>query len=335
MYCLISTFNKTFDDLGLLYFVPSFLEEEIKIGQIVEVPIWTKIEIWVVLKIWTLEKLNILDIEEEKIKSLISIKNENIFLNKKQIELVFFIAKYYFSPIHNALSLFFPKNLREKIKKNKFKAPPSPPLEGGIEVSKYNFNFNKKLSKKQEEIFEKIAPPSPPLKGGSRKNNKFLLHWITGSWKTEIYIKLIKKQLDNWKQSLLLIPEIILTNQLEERLKKVFWENILVINSSITESLKTKAWISIYQNQAKIIIWTRSALFYPYSDLWLIIIDEEHDSSYISDKAPRYNSIEVANKIIDLYWNKLLLASWTPSIKSMYMAVKGKYQLLKLLEKFG
>jgi len=323
MYCLTSTFNKTFDELGLIYFVPSFLEAELKQGQIVEIPFGTKIEIAVVIKIWTLGELNILDINEEKIKSIISIKNENIFLNQNQIKLAQFIAKYYFTHIHNSISLFFPKNLRDKIIKNKCSL--SPLRKGIIGEFSYDFNFNKKLSEKQEDIFNKI---------NKSKENKFLLHWVTGSWKTEIYIKLIKEQLDSGKQSLLLIPEIILTNQLEERLKKVFWENVLVINSSITEANKTKAWISIYQNQAKIIIWTRTALFYPYQDLWLIIIDEEHDNSYKSDQAPRYNSIEIANKITDLNWNKLLLASWTPSIKTMYEAVKGKYKLLKLLEKF-
>ncbi len=322
MYCLVSTFSNTFDQLGLLYFIPSFLEKEIKIGQIVEIPIWTKIEIAVVLKIWTLEKINILNIDKNKIKSIISIKNNFIFLTEKQIKLAQYISQYYFSHIHNSISLFFPKNLREKIKKDKIN---SHLISLKREECKYNFDFKKNLSEKQEEIFKKIQ---------NSKEKKFLLHWVTGSWKTEIYIKLIKQQLELWKQSLLLIPEIILTNQLETRLKKVFWENILVLNSSITEANKTKAWIFIYQNQAKIIIWTRSALFYPFNNLWLIIIDEEHDNSYISDQTPRYNSIEIANKITDLNWNKLLLASWTPSIKSMYQAIKGKYKLLKLLKKF-
>ncbi len=322
MYCLVSTFSKTFDELGLIYFIPSFLEENIKQGQIVEIPFWTKIEIAVVLQIWNLKKLNILNIDESKIKSIISIKNENIFLDKNRIKLAQFIAKYYFTHIHNSINLFFPKNLKEKINKDKINFQLTSIKK---EEHLYNFNFNKKLSNKQEKIYKNIKEST---------NNKFLLHWVTGSWKTEIYIKLIKDQLASEKQSLLLIPEIILTNQLELRLKNVFWKNILVINSSITEANKTKAWISIYQNQAKIIIWTRSALFYPYSNLWLLIIDEEHDNSYISDQAPRYNSIDIANKITDLYWNKLLLASWTPSIKSMYQAVKGKYKLLKLLEKF-
>ncbi len=327
MYCLISTFSKTFDELGLIYFIPSFLDSEIKTGQIVEIPIWKQIEIWIVLKIWTLEKLNNSNISEKKIRSIISIKNENIFLDKNRIKLVQFIAKYYFSHIHNSISLFFPKNMRDKMC-----AVKQVPLGWKNKVNldsknniKYSFNFDKKLSKKQNMIFEEFK---------NSKEKKFLLHWITGSWKTEIYIKLIKEELDKNKQSLLLIPEIILTNQLESRLKKVFWDTILVINSSITQANKTKAWIWIYQNQSKIIIGTRSALFYPYQDLWLIIIDEQHDNSYISNKSPRYDSIEIANKITDLYWNKLLLSSWTPSIKIMYNAIKGKYKILKLLEKF-
>lgn len=318
MFAIISPFSKTFDELGLIYFIPSFLEKKIKIWMIVEIPIKNKIENWVVLKIWT-KKILWLRIDSNKIKSIIWIKNNNIFLTNKREQLVLFISKYYFTPLHNSLNLFFPKNLKEKIIKNKIF------FEEKEEI-KYNFDFNKKLSKKQEDIFENI---------NNSEEKKFLLHWITGSWKTEIYIKLIKKQLEKNKQSLLLIPEIILTNQLELRLKQVFGDNILTINSNITEANKTKAWFSIYSWNAKIIIWTRSSLFYPYNNLWLIIIDEEHDNSYQSDQAPRYNSIEIANKITDLNWNKLLLASWTPSINSMYSAIKGDYKLLKLLKKFN
>ena len=161
-----------------------------------------------------------------------------------------------------------------------------------------------------------------------------LLYWLTWSWKTEIYIKLIQETITSWKQALLLIPEIILTNQIAEKISNVFWDNILIINSTVTDATKTKYWIDIYNSNAKIIIWTRSALFYPYKNLDLIIIDEEHDNSYISDSSPRYNWIEVANKISDVTWAKLLLASGTPSIKNMYSALRGKYKLVSLLEKY-
>ncbi len=163
---------------------------------------------------------------------------------------------------------------------------------------------------------------------------KILFFWITWSWKTEIYINTIKDHLDAWEQSLLLVPEIILSNQLASKIKDVFWDDVLVINSTITEATKTKYFVDIMSWNAKIIIWTRSSLFYPYSNLWLIIIDEEHDNSYISDQSPRYNAIEIANKITDLNNNKLVLASWTPSIDSMYNGVKDYYKIVNLLEKY-
>ena len=326
MFAIISTFSKTFDEVGLIYFVPAFLKEQLKLGMIVEVTLREKIEIWVVLKFWTQEELW-LNIDESKIKSLVWIKNEKIFLKKYRLELLIWIAGHYFTPIHNSTGLFFPKNLREKIVKGKVPLSQSFP-QGEKEVAtkeRYNFNHKKELSESQKKAYLSIK---------SSQNNKILLHGITWSWKTEIYIKLIKDNLDKGKQSLLLIPEIILTNQLATRLKDVFWEDIIVLNSSVSEAKKTNYWLDIDSGKAKIILWTRSSIFYPYNNIWLIIIDEEHDNSYISDSSPRYNSIEVAEKITKLNWNMLLLGSWSPSVKSMYKALKGEYSLVSLFKKF-
>jgi primosomal protein N' (replication factor Y) len=312
MYVIVSPFKWSFDDNWLTYLVPEFLNISIKIWQIVEIPIKTSIEIWIVLDIISDTSY----INDLKIKPIISIYDETEYLNLNQIKLVFWISKYYFTFIHNSLNLFFPKNLKEKILKKKVDNNNKTKLE-------YLFNDNIILSEKQSLVFKKI---------NDSNINKHLLYWITWSWKTEIYINLIQTYLKQGKQSLLLIPEIILNNQIFSRLKKVFWNEILIINSSITDATKTKNWLSIYNNNAKIIIWTRSALFYPYNNLWIIIIDEEHDNSYKSDNSPRYSSIEVAEKITELNWNKLLLASWTPSIKSMYKWVKKDYNLISLLE---
>lgn len=314
MFAFVVPFWKSFDEIWFTYKIPENLKEKIREGQIVEIPFWKEKVIWFLYE--TFEKIPE-KMDESKIKEIISIVSENIFLNYYRIELLKFISKNYFTPIHNSLSLFFPRNLIEKIKKWKLE----------IKTSEYNYfsDENKVLTKAQEKIFEEII---------RSEENKFLLFWVTGSWKTEIYIKLIEENLKNWKQSLLLIPEIILTNQISERLKKYFWNDLIILNSTVSEAKKTKYFLDIFENKAKIIIWTRSALFYPFADLWLIIIDEEHDNSYISDQTPRYNSIEIANKITDLVWNKLLLASWTPSINSMYKGIKGEYKLLSLLEKF-
>jgi primosomal protein N' (replication factor Y) len=92
--------------------------------------------------------------------------------------------------------------------------------------------------------------------------------------------------------------------------------------------------MDIYTGKAKVIIWTRSALFYPYNNLWSIIVDEEHDNSYVSDQAPRFHSLDIVNKISDLLNIPLLLASWTPSVTSMYKSVKWEYKQVSLLKKY-
>jgi len=317
MYCIASPFSKTFDDIGLIYSIPNFLEWKIKVWNIVEVPIKSTIEVAVVLDIVTK-----VSIDDSKIKSIISLKNSHIHLQSYQVELLKWISQHYFSAIHNSLNLFFPKNLKDKILKDTIDKEIK---KRKLEVFSYNENNKILLSEKQDKVYNSIK---------QSKNNKKLLYWVTGSGKTEIYIKLIKDELQKWSQSLFLIPEIILTNQLATRIKDIFWNDVLIINSTISDAIKTKNWVNIYNWNAKVVIWTRSALFYPYRDLWLIIIDEEHDNSFISDSQPRYNAIEVAEKISELHNSKLVLWSGTPSIKSMYKWVTWEYELIYLLNKF-
>ena len=328
MYCLVSPFSMSFDNIWLLYLVPDFLIWELKEWQIVEVPVKNNIELAVVFNVIKNEADfknidNHDSIDISKIKPIISIFNNNIFLQSYQVELIKWISKYYFTYIHNSLNLFFPKNVKDKIWKGKLELEnqitspqPSPAGEGVTAVT---------LSELQSLKFDEIK---------NSENNKILLYWITWSWKTEIYIKLIEENLKQWRQSLLLIPEIILTNQISTKIEKAFPEQVVVINSSITEATKTKHWKSIYSWKTKVIVWTRSALFYPFYNLWIIIIDEEHDNSYTSDKSPRYDTREVAEKLSDLLNIKLLLASGTPSVKSMYKWVKWEYKIVNLLEKY-
>jgi len=316
MYCLICPFWKTFDEVWIIYSVPDFLNDEIKIWQIAEITIRNKSDFWIIIDITN--NLNI-NFDKSKIKPIVWIKNKNIFLNNYRIVLLKWIASYFFTPIHNSFNLFFPKNLKEKIIKGKLD------INNNSKIN-YDFNYQNKFNISQKKAYDKIK---------NSNNNKILLYWLTWSWKTEIYINLIKNNLDNNKQSLFLIPEIILTNQLSDKIKAIFWNNVLILNSTITDAVKTKHWLSINNNDSKIIIWTRSALFYPYNNLWLIIIDEEHDNSYISDVSPRYSAIEVAEKITELNWNILLLWSWTPSTKSMFKAIKKEYKLVNLLNVYN
>ena len=331
MYIKTVLFSSSFSDEGISYLVPDFLEEKIFVGKIVLVPYWKKEKEAIVIEI--LEKS---DYDESKIKNIISVNENNVFLFEYQIKLINFLSKKYFTLIHHCLNLFFPKNLKEKIKKNKIfsngdnllqnlSINPITSKEKKTKGEKYQKCNIGTLSPKQQDTYQKII---------NSKNKNILLHWITWSWKTEIYMKIIEKNLQKNKQTLLLVPEIILNSQIFERIKKVFKEKVILINSTVSEANKTKLWLDIYNEKSKIVVWTRSALFYPYKNLWTIIVDEEHDNSYFSDKNPRYSAISVALEIWKLLDIKIILASGTPSINDMYRAVKWKFELISLMEKF-
>jgi len=315
MYVRVVPFQKTFDSRGLMYFIPEHLESVLQPYQIVSIPIREKIELWVTMEIIT----DIGDeIEEEKIKSLVDIHNPEVFLSSYQADIIDYISQHYITPIHNALWVFFPKNLQEKISKNTLQK---------VTTKEYNYTNTSEtqLTPVQEKAYQQIQ---------SSTNNKKLFYGITGSGKTEIYQKIISENLKKERQTLLLIPEIILWNQIGERMQEVFWPDVIVISSTVTEAKKTQYWVDIRSGNAKVIVGTRSALFYPYSNLGTIIVDEEHDQSYNSDSAPRYNGIDVVCQMSDLLNIPVILASGTPSVKSMYTAMKGEYELVNLLTKY-
>jgi primosomal protein N' (replication factor Y) len=163
-----------------------------------------------------------------------------------------------------------------------------------------------------------------------------LLHGITGSGKTEIYINLIKKALDSNTQVLYLLPEIALTTQIVQRLKKVFGSTMGIYHSKFSDAERVEVWNGVLQGKFDFIVGVRSSIFLPFDNLGLIIVDEEHDSSYKQqDPAPRYNARDVAMVMAQLHHAKVLLGSATPSIESYYQAQQGKYGLIELNKRFG
>lgn len=191
MYCRVVPFSRTFDSYGLVYFVPEHLQSDIQNYQIVEIPLRTSIEIAVVLEVFpTLPET----IEQDKVKSLISIQNDEIFLLPYQAQLVDFVTTQYITPIHNALGLFFSRNLREKIQKGTLKK---------VQPKSYEYlnGGNALLTPVQQKSYIQIQNAS---------QKKVLLYGVTGSGKTEIYREIILENLKRDKQTLLLIPEIIL-----------------------------------------------------------------------------------------------------------------------------
>ena len=188
-----------------------------------------------------------------------------------------------------------------------------------------------KLSKYQKEIFDKIVKNY-----NTEKFNEYLLHGVTGSGKTEIYIKLVEETLKNGKDAIVLVPEIILTPQIERKFKKIFNENIAVIHSRLNTKEKYNEWKKIKDGKVKICLGTRSAIFAPFENLGIIIIDEEHENSYKQTESPRYDAKDIAKK--RGVYNKctVVYASATPSVDLYYNFEKNNSSnLLTLTHRFN
>jgi len=163
-----------------------------------------------------------------------------------------------------------------------------------------------------------------------------LLHGITSSGKTEIYIKLMESIVRSGKQVLYLLPEIALTSQIIRRLRKHFGGYIGIYHSKFSQNERIEIWNRIRSGELSIVIGARSCLFLPFSDLGLVIVDEEHDSSYKQQEpAPRYNARDAAVYYGSLLKAKVILGSATPSVESYHNAVTGKYGLIEINERYG
>jgi len=167
-------------------------------------------------------------------------------------------------------------------------------------------------------------------------NNVCLLHGITSSGKTQVFIKLIESYYNKGRQVLYLLPEIALTAQMIRRLQLHFGGNIAIYHSKFNNNERVELWNKIKSGEIRIVLGARSALFLPFKELGLIVVDEEHDNSFKQqDPAPRYNARDSAVYYASLFDAKVLLGSATPSIETYYNTEKGKYALVELNERFG
>ena len=163
-----------------------------------------------------------------------------------------------------------------------------------------------------------------------------LLHGVTSSGKTQVYIKLIEETIKKGRQVLYMLPEIALTSQIIRRLQKHFGGHIGIYHSKFTQNERVEIWSKVKSGELKIILGARSSLFLPFRDLSLIICDEEHDSSFKQQEpAPRYNGRDAAVYLCSLFNAKVILGSATPSLESYYNAVSGKYGLVELNQRYG
>lgn len=169
-----------------------------------------------------------------------------------------------------------------------------------------------------------------------RTKNTVLLHGVTSSGKTELYIHLIKRELSLGKQVLYMLPEIALTTQIINRLRNYFANSIGIYHSRFSDEERGEIWQKVANGTFSIVIGVRSSLFLPFNNLGLIIIDEEHDGSYKQEEpSPRYNARDTALMMAKIYGAKTLLGSASPSIESYANTFNGKYGLVELTERYG
>jgi primosomal protein N' (replication factor Y) (superfamily II helicase) len=176
------------------------------------------------------------------------------------------------------------------------------------------------------------------IKETFKEKDVTLLHGITSSGKTEVYTKLIQEVLDAGKQVLFLLPEIALTTQIITRLQFYFGEQISVFHSKYSMNERVEVWNNVLENKtkAKIILGARSSIFLPFSNLGLIVVDEEHETSYKQfEPSPRYNARDAAIVLSKIHNAKILLGSATPSLESYFNAQQNKYGFVELNRRFG
>jgi primosomal protein N' (replication factor Y) len=191
------------------------------------------------------------------------------------------------------------------------------------------FSDDFQLSESQQQAFT-------DLKNQFNDKEVVLLHGVTSSGKTQLYIRLIEEVINSGKQVLYLLPEIALTTHIIERLRQYFDSNIGVYHSRFNDNERVEVWQKVLNHEYKVVLGARSSVFLPFADLGLIIVDEEHETSYKQfDPAPRYNARDAAIYLGNMYQAKVLLGSATPSFESYYNARTHKYGLVELTERFG
>ncbi len=294
----------------LTYKIPPELESALKIGQLVEIPLRNAQIRGVVLGIHDIKPLF-------NTKEITKIINDFYSLTETQLKLLKYISKKHFTPLFQAIKLFYSTNIFSR-KRSKEIAPP--------EYKKHEPQEAFQLSIEQKNALQQIK---------QHPEQTILLHGVTSSGKTEIYRRLTDEKIKNNQQTLILIPEISLTPQTVQNFKIQFGENIAIIHSKLTPKEKTEYITNIARGHYQIIIGSRSAIFAPFQSLGLIIIDEEHEDSYKQDNNPRYHTREIALKIKEIEAEQgnsiqIILGSATPSIETYFKAQSGVYKLVEM-----
>ncbi|NQF14077.1 primosomal protein N' [Brevibacillus sp. HB1.3] len=197
---------------------------------------------------------------------------------------------------------------------------------------------NRRFQDKQKPVFTPLqeAVLTPILQSiESGIYASYLLHGVTGSGKTEVYLEAIERTLEKGREAIFLVPEISLTPQMVERFKARFGADVAVLHSALSQGERYDEWRKIIRKQVKVVVGARSAIFAPFRNVGLIVIDEEHESSYKQEETPRYHAREVALWRAKENQGVLVMGSATPALETYALATRGRYELLRMPERVG
>ncbi|MGG4439515.1 primosomal protein N' [Brevibacillus fortis] len=197
---------------------------------------------------------------------------------------------------------------------------------------------NRRFQEKQKPVFTSVqeaalTPILQTIESGTYAS--YLLHGVTGSGKTEVYLEAIERTLEKGREAIFLVPEISLTPQMVERFKARFGADVAVLHSALSQGERYDEWRKIIRNQVKVVVGARSAIFAPFRNVGLIVIDEEHESSYKQEETPRYHAREVALWRAKENQGVLVMGSATPALETYALATRGRYELLRMPERVG
>ncbi|GAB1529327.1 MULTISPECIES: primosomal protein N' [Brevibacillus] len=197
---------------------------------------------------------------------------------------------------------------------------------------------NRRFQEKQKPVFtplqeEVLTPILQSIESGTYAS--YLLHGVTGSGKTEVYLEAIERTLEKGREAIFLVPEIALTPQMVERFKARFGADVAVLHSALSQGERFDEWRKIIRKQVKVVVGARSAIFAPFRNVGLIVIDEEHESSYKQEETPRYHAREVALWRAKENQGVLVMGSATPALETYALATRGRYELLRMPERVG
>ena len=302
----VSSLDKPFQ-----YRIPDPLTETVQIGSRVKVSFGGRMTSGYVVGLSHQAEL-----PEEKIHPIEGIYDKSVRIEDRMIALAFWMKERYGCTLNQALSAVLPT--KAVVRKGTQKKNLTDLLDD-VEIMS-PLPLNKEQEDARKAILEEQAGANRPV----------LLHGVTGSGKTEVYMSIVDEMIRQGRQTILLIPEIALTYQNLRRFYQRFGARIGVVHSRQSKGEKYETFEKARKGQLDLIIGPRSALFSPFPNLGLIVVDEEHEESYFSELSPRYHSVEVAKQITKICGASLLLGSATPSMDSYYRAKSGEYRLVTL-----